>query len=101
MESYMPGPYAKKTTLTFQNVFGPSDNGSLTGFFFDCWNPEALGNTRQRPNMLDVAVGWICNGPGVTNAQVTFVGNQDNQIITIASGHGGFQSGGSYTFTGR
>lgn len=94
------GFFAGQTTTTFQNVFGPQDNGSLTGFFFDCWNPTALANTNYSPNMFDVTVGWLCNGPGVTNAPVTFVGNQTNAIITIAAGHGGFQSGQFYFFTG-
>lgn len=69
-----------------QNVAGTS---SLTGFFFDGFGPGKTLN--------DVEIGWFANGGGVVNAVVTNI-NTSTQKITIAVGHGLFQSGVSYTF---
>ena len=93
------GPYNKQTTLAYQNSFDPTMNGSLTGTFTGAWDANATINAYS-PNIFDVKPGWICNGNGVTNAEVVFVGNATNEIITIGPGHGGFQSGEFYTFTG-
>lgn len=93
------------STLPYQNVFDPMENGSATGRFPEAWNANAVTN-RHRPNMYDVKPGWICNGNGVTNAIVYFVGDASNPIITVAptplmaEGGGGFQNGDYYTFTG-
>lgn len=93
------GPYYNQTTLGYQNVFDPMENGSLTGLFTDAWNPLSVANDHT-PNIFNVMPGWICNGNGVVNAPVTFVGDAINETITIAPGYGGFQSGEYYTFTG-
>lgn len=99
MMSLKCGPYNKQTTLAYQNVFDPTMNGSLTGTFTGAWNANATINAYS-PNIFNVMPGWVCNGVGVTNAAVVFVGNATNEIITIETGRGGFQSGEFYTFTG-
>jgi len=95
-------------TLPYKNVFDPMNskqkNGSDTGRFPDAWSTDPMVNPPHRPNIFDVKPGWICNGNGVTNAVVCFVGDASNPIITISytpimvSGGGGFQNDGYYTF---
>lgn len=94
------------STLPYQNMADPMENGSATGRFSDAWSANTVVNHPHRPNIYDVKPGWICNGNGVTNAIVYFVGDAANPIITVAptplmaEGGGGFQSGDYYTFTG-
>jgi len=97
------------TTLPYKNVFDPMDttqiNGSHTGRFPDAWSTDTNVNPPHRPNIYDVKPGWICNGNGVTNAVVCYIGDSTNPIITIAPtpimvlGGGGFQQDGYYTFS--
>ena len=95
-------------TLPYKNVFDPKDsrqvNGSDIGRFPDAWSTDTTVNPPHRPNIFDVKPGWICNGNGVTNAVVCFIGDATNPIITIApmpitaNGYSGFQNDGYYTF---
>ena len=94
-------------TRPYPNIFDSTmQNGSATGRFPDAWDANTVVNRSHRPNMFDVKPGWICNGNGVTNAVVYYVGDATNPIITVAptplmaEGGGGFQNGDYYTFTG-
>ena len=77
---------ALPNTSYIQNVAGTD---SFSGFFFRAFVEGTFSN---------VQVGWYAQGPGVVDGLVIYVGNTNNEVITI-TGSQKFKSGQSYYFT--
>lgn len=95
-----------KTTKAYLNVgvyntfpINPANLGQQSGNGIFYYNSVGASSdtSGSGPYFSDVAVNWLVNGPGVTNAPVVLKNYSESDSIYISSAN--FVVGESYTFT--